>query len=157
MFSRKGILRTRIWAHVIERIGLAMMGASCGLFVAAEIVSGLVATFGTLGFIFAMTAYGGFGGYLGVDVPRHAAHRRRQAKAASHRPAAEPDPVEYLSALGTFLAALMAMLSVYIVILNEDPGPRWSMAIGFAWLIGVTMQIAAGMIARMRKTDPVVG
>jgi hypothetical protein len=145
---------SRIWAHVIERIGLAMMGLSCGLFVAAEVASSEVETFGNLGFVLAMTLYGGVGGYLGVDIPRRAARARSQAVPVSTSSATKTDSVEVLSAIGTFLAALMAIVCVYIIIFDALPGATGSLIIGSVWLVGVTMQIAAGLIARLRKTEP---
>ncbi len=144
--------RTSIWTHVIERIGLAMMGASCGLFVAAHLASAAFDRVGTLGFIFAMTIYGAIGGYLGIDIPRRAA-RARHANLVEVDPDQTPDSVELLSAAGTFIAAVTAMLSVYIVIFDEAPGLFGTMVIGFSWLFGVTMQAAAGLIARLRKGD----
>jgi hypothetical protein len=148
--------RASLWAHVLERTGLAMMGASCGLFVAAHIASSAFETAGTLGFIFAMTIYGSVGGYLGIDMPSRAA-LARQACAASDRPAPKADPGELLSAIGTFLAALTAMISVYIIVFDETPGWKWTLLIGGVWLLGVTMQVAAGLIARLRKTDEAGG
>ncbi len=69
--------RTSRIAHVLERVGLAMMGASGGLFVAVLLAKvGIeVLTFpvGT----FAIMIYGAIGFYLGIDLPRkHPTHLR---------------------------------------------------------------------------------
>jgi hypothetical protein len=58
--------------------------------------------------------------------------------------------VELLSAAGTFLAAVAAVVSVSSIILDETASARSVLLIGFGWAIGTTMQIAAGIIARIR-------
>ena len=60
------------------------------------------------------------------------------------------DAVELLSAAGTFLAAVAAVVSVSSIILDETARPSTALLIGFGWAVGATMQIAAGIIARMR-------
>ena len=50
------------------------------------------------------------------------------------------DTAEFLSAVGTFLATLVAFVSVGVILLREDPQ--------LGWVIGVMMQITAGTIAR---------
>jgi hypothetical protein len=40
--------------------------------------------------------------------------------------------------------------SVGIIVLRENPQIAWTIAIMAAWVLGVTMQILAGAIARMR-------
>jgi hypothetical protein len=58
--------------------------------------------------------------------------------------------VELLSAAGTFLAAVAAVVSVSSIVLDETARPSTAVLIIFAWVIGATMQIAAGISARMR-------
>jgi len=60
------------------------------------------------------------------------------------------DAVELLSAAGTFLAAVAAIVSVSSIVLDETPLRSTALLIILAWAIGATMQIAAGIIARMR-------
>jgi hypothetical protein len=48
-------------------------------------------------------------------------------------------------------------VSVYFIALDAPLRPIWTIVIGVCWLFGVTMQIAAGMIARLRKVDPAIG
>jgi len=84
-------------AHVIERSGLAMAGAMCGTFVAAQLAKAGIAPFDSVGFTAAMVLVGMIGFYLGIDIPR------LPVRVARHRPRVEP--VELLSAAGTFLAA----------------------------------------------------
>src|ERR1700753_3492687 len=56
--------------HVLERSALAMAGAMCGTFVAAELSQTEIALFGSLGFIVVMVLAGTIRLYLGVDMPR---------------------------------------------------------------------------------------
>ncbi|THD63237.1 MAG: hypothetical protein E7813_18755 [Bradyrhizobium sp.] len=130
--------RTSRFAHILERVGLAMAGASCGLFVAAHLGRTGIEILTSLAAIFAMTIYGAVGFYLGIDIPPHAALAGRT------------DPAELFSAIGTFLATIAAFISVFIIVVDGDPALLWTMVIGAFWLLGVTLQIIAGAIARTR-------
>jgi hypothetical protein len=58
--------------------------------------------------------------------------------------------VELLSAAGTFLASVAAVVSVSSIVLDETPRAMTALFIFLGWAIGTTMQIAAGVIARMK-------
>jgi hypothetical protein len=140
--------RVRKFAHVLERIGLAMAGAASGLFVAAHVGSS-IAALTSQGFIVIMMLGGAVGFYLGIDTPA----------LAFHAPGGEPsrsssggrvDSAEFLSAVGTFLAALTAFVSVSVIVFRSDPHIIWTTMIMLGWVVGVTMQIVAGTIARIR-------
>ncbi|MDU6135296.1 MAG: hypothetical protein E6645_08820, partial [Bradyrhizobium sp.] len=62
-------LRVRQFAHVLERSGLALAGAACGLFVGAHVGSSVPALT-TQGFLLLMMVSGAFGFYLGIDTPQ---------------------------------------------------------------------------------------
>jgi hypothetical protein len=130
--------------HVIERSGLAMAGAMCGTFVAAQMSKANVALFDSGGFIALMVVTGIAGFYLGIDVPRPPASLARERR--------KVDPVELLSATGTFLAAVAALVSVYAIVLDEFPQRVWEFVVTSWWLGGVTMQITAGFIGRQRAS-----
>src|ERR1700756_217146 len=102
-------MRTRVrrFAHVIERLGLAMAGASCGLFVSAHVGSS-ISHLTSQGFLLAMMIAGAIGFYLGIDTPQMAFHGEDDS---------DIDAAEFLSALGTFLATFTAFVSVGIIIL----------------------------------------
>ena len=141
------------WAHVFERSGLALAGGSCGLFVAAQVARTNIDLLGSGGAILAMMVYGAAGFYLGIDLPPPPPHpvelplRRMLASRA--------DAVELLSAAGTFLAATAAVVSVSAIILDEASSATGIFLIGCSWAIGATMQIGAGIIARLRAdTSP---
>ncbi len=129
-------------AHVIVRSGLAMAGAMCGTFVAAQLAKADFAAFDTFGFTAVMVLAGMIAFYLGIDIPW------LPASGARHRPRVEP--VELLSAAGTFLAAVAALISVCAIVLDEAPHRAWELVIGSWWLVGTAMQISAGSIARLR-------
>ena len=60
--------RVRKAAHVLERCGLALAGAACGLFVGAYVGS-TIPELTTQGFLLAMMVAGAAGFYLGIDTP----------------------------------------------------------------------------------------
>jgi len=135
------------FAHVVERTGLALTGGSCGLFVAAYIARSDFNLIGSGGAILAMMIYGAAGFYLGIDLPpppeklRELPLRRLGSKA---------DAVELLSAGGTFLTAVAAVIAVASIIADEVARPRGAVAVLLAWAIGASMQIIAGITARLR-------
>jgi hypothetical protein len=100
-----------------------------------------------------LTILGAIGFYLGIDVPPHrsgkASIARAEYLAGQHPPPA--DPVELLSSAGTFLAALAALVSVYIIVFDSEPATHWTLALAFCWLFGAVLQIAAGISARIQR------
>jgi hypothetical protein len=138
------ILVSRV-AHVIERSGLAMAGAMCGTFVAAQLAKANVAPLDSLGFIASMVLLGMIAFYVGIDVPR------LPATPAGERE--RVDAVEVLSAAGTFLATVAALVSVFSIVFDEAPQRLWGFVVGSWWLGGVTMQVAAGSIGRLRANE----
>jgi hypothetical protein len=130
-------LTTR-FAHLLERVGLAMAGASCGLFVAAHLARTGIELVASIAAIFIMTTLGAVGFYLGIDIPPHPAL------------AGKVDTAELLSAIGTFVAAISGFASVYIIVTDASPQIFSTLFVGFLWLLGVGMQIIAGAIARIR-------
>jgi hypothetical protein len=139
------------WAHVLERTGLALTGASCGLFVAAHVGRADIELIGSAATVLAMMVYGAAGFYLGIDLPPvppdHHMHLPLR-----HGLGSKWDSVELLSAAGTFLAAVAAVVSVSSIVLDETARAASALLISFGWAVGATMQIAAGIIARTRTT-----
>jgi hypothetical protein len=126
------------FAGVMERIGLAIMGALCGLFVAAFVARANIGGINSLGALFSAVLYGSFGFYFGTGAPR--------------RPfsGTGPNPIALASAIGTFVAAAAALISVYMIIFDETPPAIWNVGIGLGWMLGVLLQLAAGTAARLR-------
>lgn len=137
------------WAHVLERTGLALAGAACGLFVAAYVGKANIDLIGSGVAVLAMMAVGAAGFYLGIDLPPVPPDHRMHLP-LRHGLGSSWDTVELLSATGTFLAAVTAVVSVASIILDETARSGTVLLIGFGWAAGATMQIAAGIIARMR-------
>ena len=140
-------MRTRVrkFAHVLERIGLAMAGAASGLFVAA-LVGTSHAALTNQAFLLLMMLGGAIGFYLGIDTPQRAFTSDTDGSWVS-----KIDTPEFLSAVGTFLAAFSAFASVGVIVLRHDPHIFWIGMIMAGWVIGVAMQIIAGAIARRRR------
>ncbi|UPK26645.1 hypothetical protein [Bradyrhizobium sp. 195] len=127
-------------AHIFERVGLAMAGAACGLFVGAYVGSA-IPQLTTQGFLLLMMMLGFVGFYLGIDTPQMPfddAHSRI-------------DAAEFMSSAGTLCATLTAFVSVLVIVLRGDPHMGWTWLVFFGWIAGVAMQIVAGTKARMRK------
>ena len=140
------------WAHVLERTGLALTGASCGLFVAAHVGRASFVLIGSATAVLGMMLYGAAGFYLGIDLPP-APPDHRMHLPMQHGLGSRWDAVELLSAAGTFLAAVAAVVSVSSIVLDETAHVTTALLISLAWAIGATMQIVAGIIARMRSDD----
>ena len=139
--------RVRTFAHTLERSGLALAGAACGMFVGAYVGSSIEALT-TQGFLLAMMLSGGAGFYLGIDTPQLAFQPLDEAAHEGRRTTI--DAPEFLTALGTFLATLAAFVSVAVIVIRENPAILWTLLVLVAWLTGVLMQIIAGAIARRR-------
>jgi hypothetical protein len=137
------------WAHVLERTGLALTGASCGLFVAAHVGRADIDMLGSAGAVLAMMLYGAAGFYLGIDLPP-APPDHRMHLPLRHGLGTKADAVELLSAAGTFLAAVAAVISVSSIVLDETAHRSTALVISLGWAIGTTMQIGAGVIARQK-------
>jgi Mg2+ and Co2+ transporter CorA len=60
------------------------------------------------------------------------------------------DPVDLLSAAGTFLAAMAALISVYGLVFDELPPRLWEEFIASWWVLGVMLQTGAGWFGRLR-------
>jgi len=140
--------RVRKFAHVLERLGLAMAGAASGLFVAAHVGSS-IAVLTSQGFLLIMMLAGAIGFYLGIDTPQLPFHLAN-GPPPNGSSSAKVDAAEFLSAFGTFLAAFAAVASVGVIILRHDPHIAWTWMILAGWIACVTMQIVAGAIARFR-------
>jgi hypothetical protein len=116
--------RVRKAAHVLERIGLAMAGAACGLFVAIHVGSSISALT-SQGFLLIMMIGGAIGFYLGIDTPQ-LAFRGPSGEPSKGVSGGTIDAPEFLTALGTFLATLTAFFSVGVIVLHENPHIIWT-------------------------------
>ena len=126
-----------------------MAGAASGLFVAVHVGSS-VGALTSQAFLLVMMLAGAVGFYLGIDIPPLPFHPTN-GPSSDDSLNAKIDAAEFLSAVGTFLAAFAAVASVSVIILRQDPHIAWTTMIMAGWVIGVTMQIVAGTIARTRR------
>src|SRR5262249_28322477 len=117
--------RVRKFAHILERIGLAMAGAASGLFVGAHTGSS-ISVLTSQAFLLIMMIGGAIGFYLGIDTPQLAFQPRDSVRDA---PVVQIDAPELLTAVGTFCAALTAFASVGVIVLREEPHIAWTVLI----------------------------
>jgi hypothetical protein len=136
--------RVRKFAHFLERTGLAMAGAACGLFVAAHVGSS-IALLTSQGFLLLMMLIGAVGFYLGIDTPPLPFRQNGEISSGGI------DAAEFLSSVGTFLATLTAFVSVGVIVARETPSVLWTLLIMAGWVVGVVMQIVAGAVAELRN------
>jgi peptidoglycan/LPS O-acetylase OafA/YrhL len=130
-------------ARVMARAGLAMTGAICATFVGAQLANVNQDLFDSAGFIAFMILLGMLAFYLGIDIPREGPPHRAIERTRTGR-------IEFLSAIGTFLAAFCALISVYAFVFDEDLRGGPGEIIGAAWMLGIIMLISAGVIGRSR-------
>ncbi len=135
------------FAHVVERTGLALTGGSCALFVAAHVARSDFNLISSGSAILAMTMYGAAGFYLGIDLPPPPEKLR---ELPLRRIGSKADAVELLSAAGTFLTAVAAVIAVSSIVLDEIARSGNAATVLLGWVAGASMQIAAGIVARLR-------
>ncbi|MCP3370894.1 hypothetical protein [Bradyrhizobium cajani] len=131
-------------AHLLERIGLAAVGASCGLYVGATLVRqrGLFES----GWIVLLTVlYGAVSYYVGIDLSRSVARKSILGVSEEWNGL---DAAELMSAAGTFVAAMAATLSVSILVLDQNLPNGLIGFVAGCWVVGSSLQVAAGTIAR---------
>jgi hypothetical protein len=156
MIKRSGPWNTRStisrWAHVLERTGLALTGAACALFVAAHVGRADIDLIRSAAVVLTIVFYGAAGFYLGIDLPPIPPDHRMHLQ-FRHAPGSSWDTVELLSAAGTFLAAVAAVVSVSSIILDETARPVTAISIMICWAFGATIQILAGIVARKQAEE----
>ena len=139
------------FAQVMERIGLAIMGALCGLFVAAMVAKADIEEINSLGALFSAVLYGSLGFYLGTNILSLSSSRTFSNTGSGSK------TIALVSAIGTFVAALAALVSVYMIIFDEAPPVMWNVGIGSGWALGVLLQLAAGTAARLGQYSSAAG
>ena len=141
------------FAQVMERIGLAIMGALCGLFVAAMVAKADIEEINSLGALFSAVLYGSLGFYLGTNIPSLSSSSTLSNAGSGPK----TTPIALASATGTFVAAVAALVSVYMIIFDETPPVMWNVGIGSGWALGVLLQLAAGTAARLGQYSSAPG
>jgi len=144
------------FAQVIERSGLAIMGALCGFYVAAFVAKADIVEINSIGVLFSVILYGSVGFYLGINIPPSPSSRPYRA-VSDGALVPTTSPLALVGAAGTFLAAIAALLSVSMIVVDEMPPIIWIIGIGFWWTLGVLLQLAAGTVARLARFTGVTG
>ena len=132
-------------AEVIEGIGIAIMGALCGLFVAAMVAKADIEEINSVPALLSAMLYGSVGFYLRTNIPSLASSVTFSTSGTGPK----TKPIALARALGTFVAAVAALVSVYMIIFDEAPPAIWNVGIGIGWAFGVLLQFAAGTAARL--------
>jgi hypothetical protein len=134
-------------AEVMEGIGIAIMGALCGLFVAAMVAKADIEAINSVPALLSAMLYGSVGFYLRTNVPSLSSGGSFSTTSLNPK----TNPIALARALGTFVAAVAALVSVYMIIFDEAPPAIWNVGIGIGWAFGVLLQFAAGTAARLRQ------
>ena len=135
-------------AHILERIGLAMVGGAGGLYVAVGLMRMENELFRNEWMVLLMMLYGAFGFYVGIDLPSRLARTVKFTRPEEWT--FGTDAAAMASAAGTFFAAIAVFLSVGIIVLDHTVRDGFSVLVGFCWAIGTMFQIAAGAIGRSK-------
>lgn len=132
-------------AHLLERIGLAAVGASCGLYVGATLLRQKGGLFESGWIVLLTMLYGALSYYVGIDLSRTIARRAISSTSEEYNGS---EVVEIMSAAGTFGAAIAAALSVSILVLDQTLPNGLVAFVAGCWVVGSSLQIAAGTMAR---------
>jgi hypothetical protein len=128
-------------ARTTERLGLAMSGLACGIFVAAAVSHADNALLQSIWMTLALVAAGGAGFYAGTTIPL--GNRRFMA-----------DPAVTLSPAGTFLASAAALVAVIVLVFDLGLPTGWLAVLAASWLVGTMLQVSAAAsrsIAQLRR------
>ncbi|WP_234680105.1 hypothetical protein [Bradyrhizobium monzae] len=132
-------------AHLLERIGLAAVGASCGLYVGATLLRQKGGLFESGWIVLLTMLYGALSYYVGIDLSRSVA---RKTIASTSEEYNGSEAAEIMSAAGTFGAAIAATLSVSILVLDQNLPNGLIGFVAGCWVVGSSLQVAAGTMAR---------
>ncbi|MDE5442701.1 hypothetical protein GWG65_14825 [Bradyrhizobium sp. CSA207] len=132
-------------AHLLERIGLAAIGASCGLYVGATLLRQRGGLFEGGWIVLLMMLYGALSCYVGIDLSCNVA--RKSVPSISEEWNGS-EVAEIMSAAGTFGAAIAATLSVSILVLDQNLPNGLIGFVAGSWVVGSSLQVAAGTMAR---------
>ncbi|WP_441232409.1 hypothetical protein [Bradyrhizobium sp. 1200_D9_N1_1] len=132
-------------AHFLERIGLAAVGASCGLYVGATLLRQRDGLFESGWIVLMTTLYGALSYYVGIDLSRSVARKSISSLSDEYTGS---EAVEIMSAAGTFVAAIAATLSVSILVLDQNLPNGLIGFVAGCWVVGSSLQVAAGTMAR---------
>ncbi|MET3912444.1 hypothetical protein ABID59_006815 [Bradyrhizobium sp. S3.3.6] len=134
-------------AHLLERIGLAAIGASCGLYVGATLLRQRGGLFESGWIVLLMMLYGALSCYVGIDLSGSVARKSISSISEEWNGS---EVAEIMSAAGTFGAAMAATLSVSILVLDQNLPNGLIGFVAGSWVVGSSLQVAAGTMARTR-------
>jgi hypothetical protein len=128
---------------IVKAVGLGVSGALNATAISAYLVYAGASFVVPLNTTLALVIYGSLGGFMGVEVgPLLAAPRRKRAGA-----------IDLLSSAGTLVANSAALAALWVIFTETRSHIAWTVLVGFCWVFGVTLQIAAGILARLHAVD----
>jgi hypothetical protein len=139
-----------VWSlDAVRRVGLGIGGAVIGLMAAIHAIEAGLVLFGPPEMAAVFMLVGGVAAFLGA----HAAPAPTCNPPTS--PAREPvTSMNRLSAAGTLLADSSAFVAAWLLVFQAPAQRGWAVVIAFWWLLGVTAQTSAGLLARLRVAEP---
>jgi hypothetical protein len=137
-------------AHILERIGLAAVGASCGLYVGATLLRQKGGLFESGWIVLLTMLYGGISCYVGIDLSGNVARNPTSSISEEWNGS---EPAEIMSAAGTFVAAIAATLSISILVLDQSLPDGLIGFLAGCWVVGSSLQVAAGTMARSQDSS----
>ena len=140
--ARSSLIRS---AHLLERIGLAAVGATCGLYVGAILLRQKGGLFESGWIVLLTMLYGALSYYVGIDLSRGVA---RKSIASTSEEYNGSEAAEIMSAAGTFGAAIAATLCVSILVLDQNLPNGLIVFVAGCWAVGSSLQVLAGTLAR---------
>lgn len=135
-------------AHILERIGLAAVGASCGLYVGATLLHQKDGPFENGWIVLITMLYRALSYYVGIDLSGNVARRPESSISEDWNGS---ESAEIMSAAGTFGAAIAAALSVSILVLDQNLSNGLISFVAGCWAVGSSLQVAAGTMARSHE------
>ncbi|MEK9278488.1 MULTISPECIES: hypothetical protein [unclassified Bradyrhizobium] len=132
-------------AHLLERVGLAAVGGSCGLYVGAILLRQESGLFESGWIVLLAMLYGALSYYVGIDL---AGNKARKSNSGISEEWDASDAPEIISAAGTFGAAIAAALSVSIIVLDQNVPSGGIAVVAGCWFAGSSLQVIAGTLAR---------
>lgn len=126
-----------------KQAGFGISGALNGALTAAYLANAGVYFLDPAGMAAAFMIFGWIGGFVGADVETPVAPLRKGTHTS-----------ERLSAAGTLVANSTTLIAAWLLLADFQSTSLWVTVIAFWWLTGVTLQIAAGALGRLRAVDP---
>lgn len=133
------------FVQVAERTGFTITLALSRLYVAALMAKIDIEEINSVGSLSLAILYGSVGFYLRTNLPFLPSGVSLNVLSDSVR----ENLIALARATSELFAALAALVSAYMIVLDESLRTIWNVAIGFCWVLGVLLRLAARTAARL--------